>query len=155
MEICWPTKFHRNIKRLKYEYQKHTSNTFHTLECAKKVLCTTIIFWNWWMNLLNMYIYNINLGDLHPTTRHFECRTNLFLYFIFIIIHIYTYIKSFILYMIIINSCFTWNTITLVTSKRFRKRIWFSVWSLRGQWNKKMWENQIHAVLARYTFQDE
>ena len=63
----------------------------------------------------------------------FECRTNLFLYFIFIIIHIYTYIKSFILYIItiIITSCFTWNMITWVTSKRFRKRIWFSVWSLR------------------------
>ena len=60
-----------------------------------------------------------------------ECRTNLFLYFIFIIIHIYTYIKSFILYIIIINSCFTWNIITLVTSNRFRKRIWFSGWSLR------------------------
>ena len=65
-------------------------------------------------------------------------KQNVFLYFTFIIILIYTHILSFILYIITINSGFSWNMISLLTSKRFWKRIWFSVWSLRMlRWTMK------------------
>ena len=123
----------QKLKDLNTNIKKHTSITFHTLKCAKKLFAQQLFsIMDEWMFL--SCIWYINVGIWDPTARHY------------------------VRYIIIINSCFSWNMITLLTSKRFRKGfdlVWDHCECIDGQWNKKMWENQIHAVLARYTFQDE